>query len=57
MCTFTAAGGVDVIDLVIGPRSGLVMLQEAKDLGITDVFAQPGADAPDVLKFCNENGE
>lgn len=46
---------VDVIDLVIHPKVGLKMIEEAKEVGIDKVLIQPGASSDEILKFCEES--
>lgn len=48
-------GRVDVIDLCIHPKSGIKIMEEAKELGIDKVFIQPGAESDEILEFCAKN--
>jgi predicted CoA-binding protein len=47
---------VDGIDLVVNPRIGIEVARSAKALGIPVIFAQPGAESPEIRAFCQENG-
>jgi uncharacterized protein len=47
---------VDGIDLVVNPRIGLEVAHSAASLGIPIIFAQPGAESPEIAEFCQENG-
>ena len=51
-----APGPIEVIDLVIHPRVGLAVLEEAKALGIRRVLIQPGAESDELLAYCAANG-
>lgn len=46
---------VDAIDLVINSRDGLKQMQHAKELGIGNVWIQPGAASAEILAFCEES--
>ncbi|WP_160680339.1 CoA-binding protein [Clostridium sp. C8-1-8] len=47
---------VEAIDLCINPKSGIEVIKEAKDLGIKHVLIQPGAESPEILNYCKDNG-
>jgi len=47
---------VEGIDLVVNPRIGIEVARSAKALGIPIIFAQPGAESPEIAEFCRENG-
>ena len=47
---------IDVLNLCINPIKGIKILQEAHELKIDKVLIQPGAESPEILKFCRENG-
>lgn len=47
---------IDVLNLCINPIKGIKILQEAHELKIDKVLIQPGAESPEILKFCIENG-
>lgn len=46
----------EVICLVINPVVAPEYLRQAKDLGITKVWIQPGADTPEILELCKSLG-
>lgn len=41
---------IDVVDMVISPKYGSLILDEAKDLGIDYIFFQPGTYDDDIVK-------
>ena len=47
--------GVEVLDLCIAPTVGLGIVQQAKALGVSKVFIQPGAESEDILQWCRQN--
>ena len=47
---------IDILNLCINPIKGIKILQEAHELKIDKVLIQPGAESPEILKFCRENG-
>lgn len=47
---------VDVVDLVVGPKISLNILDEAKELGIEYIFFQPGTYDDLVVKKAEELG-
>lgn len=47
---------IDVIDLIINSSQGLMLMTEAADLGIKQVFIQPGAASPEILQLCADRG-
>ena len=51
-----AESPIDVVDLCINHIEGLKQVTMCKELGINKVFIQPGAESPDILKFCQESG-
>lgn len=46
---------VDVIDLVINPLVGLQVINDAKSIGINNIYAQPGADTPEIINAAQNN--
>ena len=58
--SFEEAGGsgesIDVIDLIINPKDGLVLMSEAASLGVKRVFVQPGAGSADIEALCEAEG-
>jgi predicted CoA-binding protein len=45
-----------IVNLVVPPDQTLDVLQEAKALGITNAWVQPGAESPAVLRFLQDEG-
>ncbi len=51
-----ASPPVGGIDLVVNPQIGIEVARSAAALGIPIIFAQPGAESPEIAEFCRENG-
>ena len=48
---------IDVLDLCIAPTVGLSIVQQAtSQLGVKNVFIQPGAESDDILSYCKQHG-
>ncbi|HZJ99592.1 MAG TPA: CoA-binding protein [Tissierellaceae bacterium] len=47
---------VDVIDMVVSPKIGTNTLDEAKELGIDNIFFQPGTYNDEILKKSEDLG-
>eukprot|EP00614_Pseudopedinella_elastica_P022257 CAMPEP_0172623592 /NCGR_PEP_ID=MMETSP1068-20121228/130056_1 /TAXON_ID=35684 /ORGANISM="Pseudopedinella elastica, Strain CCMP716" /LENGTH=124 /DNA_ID=CAMNT_0013432217 /DNA_START=96 /DNA_END=470 /DNA_ORIENTATION=+ len=47
---------VDVVDLVISPLVGPRIIDDMLELGIQNVFIQPGAASTDIIEKCAEVG-
>ncbi len=45
-----------IVNLVVPPEVTLAVLEAAQDLGLRNVWVQPGAESPEVLTFLQENG-
>lgn len=45
-----------VVNFVVPPDQTLVVLEQALDLGYTDVWVQPGAESSRVLEYLEDNG-
>lgn len=45
-----------VVIIVVPPQAGLAVLHECAELGITEVWMQPGAESPEALVLANELG-
>ncbi len=45
-----------VVDLIINPKAGLELMQEAADIGIKSVFIQPGAGSDAIKELCSQRG-
>jgi len=46
----------DAVDIVVPPRVGEQILRECAELGITNVWLQPGADTQPVINLAKELG-
>jgi uncharacterized protein len=46
----------DIITLVIPPAATAIVVRECQALGWRNVWLQPGADSPAVLRYLEENG-
>ena len=46
---------VDVVDFVVNPKIGKSVLDEVLDLGIENIFLQPGTRDPEIIKKAQEN--
>ena len=47
---------IDAINLIINSVVGLEQLQKAAELGVKNVFIQPGAESDEILAFCASKG-
>ena len=47
---------IDMVNLVIDPSLGIDVVKEMKELGLKDVFIQPGASSPEIVEYCEANG-
>ena len=47
---------IDVIDLIINSYVGLKVVQEAADVGVKQVFIQPGAGSDEIEQYCAAHG-
>lgn len=45
-----------IVDLVVPPAVTLKVLARCKELGFMNVWVQPGAENPEVLRYLRENG-
>lgn len=45
-----------VVNFVVPPDQTLVVLEQAHDLGYTDVWVQPGAESARVLEYLEDGG-
>jgi uncharacterized protein len=46
---------VDVVDLVVPPAVTEKIVRQCKDLGLTRIWMQPGAESQAAIDFCKEN--
>lgn len=40
-----------IVNLVVSPRRTLRILEQCKELGLTNVWIQPGAESPEVVEY------
>ena len=45
----------DFVVFIVPPKIGLATLKEVKKLNIKKVWFQPGAESPEIEKYCIEN--
>ena len=45
-----------IVDMVVPPAAGAGVLRECLDLGLMNVWLQPGAESPENLAFLQERG-
>ncbi len=45
-----------IVNFVIPPRFTLHVLEQCLELGLMNVWLQPGAESPEVMEFIQENG-
>jgi len=45
-----------IVNVVVPPRVAASVLKESLDLGLLNVWLQPGAESPENLAFLQENG-
>lgn len=41
---------IEVVDMIINPKTGVSVIEDAHSVGIKDFFLQPGADTPEVIE-------
>lgn len=46
----------DVIDMVVAPKHGKKVIEEAAELGIRDIWLQPGTYDDELMKLIEEKG-
>ena len=46
----------DIVNIVIPPEAAKSVIQECLTLGWLNVWLQPGAERPELLRFLEENG-
>jgi len=46
----------EVVDIVVPPQVTEQVVRQAKALGLTRVWMQPGAESPAAIQYCQENG-
>ncbi|MFQ5553897.1 MAG: CoA-binding protein [Acidimicrobiia bacterium] len=45
-----------VVNIVVPPDQTIEVVREAHDLGLHNIWVQPGAESPSVLRFLQEKG-
>lgn len=45
-----------IVNIVVPPEETAGVLRDCLELGLMNVWLQPGAESPDVLEFLQENG-
>ena len=45
-----------IVDFVVPPDVTLAVLEQAKELGLDNMWIQPGAESPSVLRYLQEHG-
>lgn len=48
--------GVAGLILVVPPAQSVLVVQQAAAAGIRQIWLQPGAESPEVVRFCQEHG-
>jgi predicted CoA-binding protein len=48
-------GNIDLVIFVVPPAITLQVLEEVKELGIKEVWFQPGSESPEAIVFCQKN--
>lgn len=48
-------GKIDIVNLVVRPTKGIEIVKEMKDLGLGQVFIQPGASSQEIMDYCLDN--
>ncbi|HOJ50267.1 MAG TPA: CoA-binding protein [Spirochaetota bacterium] len=46
----------EAVDIIVPSSVTEKIVRECKELGIKKVWMQPGAESPDAIKFCEDNG-
>ena len=46
----------EVVDFVVPPEQTEIVLRQCKELGLTRVWMQPGAESEAAIQYCRENG-
>lgn len=45
-----------IVNIVVPPNATLHVLKKAHELGLENVWVQPGAESPEVMTYLQENG-
>ncbi len=46
---------IECVDLVVNPALGIEVVKEMKELGIKNLWIQPGAGSEEIVTFCEVN--
>jgi len=46
----------EVVDIVVPPEVTEEVVKECKELGLTRIWMQPGAESEEAIRYCQENG-
>jgi len=46
---------VDVVDFVVPPAATEDILKQCKDMGLSNIWLQPGSESEVAITFCQEN--
>lgn len=46
---------IDVVGFIVNPTVGLKLIQDVIDLGIKNIWMQPGTRDPEIVKIANDN--
>jgi len=46
----------EVVDIVVPPQVTEEVVKECKELGLTRIWMQPGAESEKAIRYCEENG-
>jgi predicted CoA-binding protein len=46
---------VNAINMVVPAKIGLQVVEEANELGIENIWFQPGSESKELITYCNEN--
>jgi predicted CoA-binding protein len=46
---------IDVVIFVVPPKVTLEVLNEVKEIGIKNVWLQPGSESKEAIEYCKEN--
>lgn len=50
------AENIDVISLIVNPKIGMEVIEEAKEKGIKNIWCQPGAESPELIEKAKSYG-
>lgn len=46
----------EVVDFVVNPKVGIKIIEECKEIGIENVWLQPGTVSEEILNYAEDNG-